>query len=116
VIILYNIELFHYIISISDGRTSEYNSSVPDRRESADVDVITQTDENVNVTFSATTTATADNDERPIEYHHHLKKRKLALLAAATSDCSSVAEEATVKQCPPNDIEKFLSLRKQVLI
>jgi hypothetical protein len=95
---------------------SEYNSSVPDRRESADVDVVTQTDENINVTFSATTTTTttADNDERPIEYHHHLKKRKLALLAAATSDCSSVAEEATVKQCPPNDIEKFLSLRKQV--
>jgi len=49
-----------------------------------------------------------------MEYHHHLKKRKLALLAAATSDCSSVAEEAPVKQCPPNDIEKFLSLRKQV--
>ena len=92
---------------------SEYNSSVPDRRESADVDVVIQADENINVTFSATTT---DNDERPMEYHHHLKKRKLALLAAATSDCSSVAEEAPVKQCPPNDIEKFLSLRKQVLI
>ena len=96
---------------------SEYNSSVPDRRESADVDVVTQADENINVTFSATTTTTtADNDEGPIEYHQHLKKRKLALLAAATSNCSSVAEEAPVKQCPPNDIEKFLSLRKQVLI
>ncbi len=46
-----------------------------------------------------------------------MKKRKLVMqLTSALADEPAAREDttATVKQGPPNDIEKFLSLRKQV--
>ena len=70
-------------------------------------------------TLSSTVCTTTTTTATPITIEYpHLKKRKLALLAAATvSDYSTVPivdQVSDVKEPPPNDIQKFLSLRKQV--
>jgi hypothetical protein len=66
--------------------------------------------------LTQTTTVYTTSAAPIITEYPHLKKRKLALLAAASAnDCLPVLDQVSdVQEAPLNDIQKFLSLRKQV--
>lgn len=55
-----------------------------------------------------------DEPTRPVQYQH-LKKRKLALFANSSSDVTSPEQgTSSLSAGPPNDIDKFLHLRRQI--
>ena len=65
----------------------------------------------------ATSASSSDSTHPSSTEYPHMKKRKLVMRmksAAAEEPAAKEDTTTTVKQGPPNDIEKFLSLRKQV--